>query len=211
MKNTGDFGRLLPHSPIVGPLYDVILADPPWKFSTWSPRGNGKGPERHYPTMTLDALRALEVNRLAADNCALFLWACWPSIFRDVPGLLESWGFEYRSCAFLWVKANRSGSGFFTGLGYYTRANTEPCLLAIKGKMPVAAHDVPQVLYSPVQGHSQKPADQYNRIERLYPGRRYLELFARRKQPGWSVWGNEVDSDLVVEYSPTVTRRAYEG
>lgn len=180
-------------------VYDVLLVDPPWKFTTRSPKGNKRGPENHYPTMTVDELAALPIGTLAADNAALFLWACWPSIFRDVPELLRAWGFAYRTCAFTWVKANPKGSGFFTGLGYYTRANTEVCLLAVRGRMPVMAHDVHQVIYSPVRRHSQKPAEQYERIERLYPGRRYLELFAREKgRPGWSYWGNEVDSDLVI-------------
>lgn len=179
-------------------MFDVILADPPWTFTTRSPAGNKRGPEAHYRTLSLAELAALPVGALAADNCALFLWACWPSLLRDVPGVLRAWGFDYRACAFVWVKANRKGSGFFTGLGYYTRANTEPCLLAIRGKMPVAAHNVNQVIYSPVRAHSQKPDEQYSLIERLYPGRRYLELFARRRWPGWAAWGNQVESDSVI-------------
>lgn len=143
-------------------------------------------------------LQSLDVGSLANKNCALFLWTCWPYLLRDVPGLLEAWGFEYRSLAFIWVKARRSGFGFFTGLGYYTRANSEPCLLAIRGSMPVADHSVNQVVYSPVRRHSQKPDSVYDLIERLYPGRRYLELFARKRRAGWAAWGNEVDSDLVI-------------
>lgn len=186
---------------MTGP-FDVLLIDPPWKFTTRSPKGNWRGPERHYPTMTLAELAALPVGSLAADNAALFLWATWPVMFRDVPELLKAWGFEYRTCAFVWVKANPKGAGFFTGLGYYTRANTEPCLLAIRGRMPAAARDVPQVLYSPVRRHSQKPEETFTRIERLYPGRRYAELFARQRRPGWAAWGNEVESDLAL--SPAI-------
>lgn len=146
--------------------------------------------------MTLAQLQALPVASLAADNAALFLWSCWPSLFRDVPALLEAWGFEYKTCAFLWVKARPAGSGFHFGLGYYTRGNTEPCLLAVRGRMPVKAHDVPQVLYSPLERHSKKPDETYTRIERLYPGMDYVELFARQRRPNWAAWGNEVDSDL---------------
>ncbi|MCH7611705.1 MAG: adenine methyltransferase, partial [Chloroflexi bacterium] len=79
---------------------------------------------------------------------------------------------------------------------YDTRANTEPCFLAIKGNMPVKAHDVLSLIYSPVREHSRKPDEQYRKIERLYPGARKLELFARRPRGGWSVWGNEVVSDV---------------
>lgn len=173
-------------------MFDVILADPPWKFYTRSDRGLNRAPESHYDTMTPEAIRALPVGDLAARDCALFLWATWPVIMRDVPGLLQAWGFEYRTCAFLWVKANRKAGGFFQGLGYYTRANTEPCLLAIRGRMPVSAHNIAQVIYSPIRDHSQKPDDQYTRIETLYPGRRYLELFARRRGGDqWLTWGNQ--------------------
>ena len=178
-------------------LYDVILADPPWKFVTRSAKGLGRAPERHYSTMTPEAIRALPVGDLAAPDCALFLWGTWPTLLRDVPELLRAWGFEYKSCAFLWVKANPKGGGFFTGLGYYTRANTEPCLLAIRGRKPVAAHNVPQVIYSPIRAHSQKPDETYSRIEALYPGQRYLELFARRRGgESWATWGNQAPDGL---------------
>lgn len=179
-------------------MYDVLLVDPPWRFTTRSPKGNGRGPESHYPTLTADQLAALPVGTLAGDNAALFLWCCWPSIFRDVPQLLQAWGFTYRSCAFMWIKQTRTGGGLHTGLGYYTRANSEPCLLAVRGRMPVESHAVHQVIYSPVRSHSQKPEEQYTRIERLYPGRRYVELFARARRPGWAAWGNEIDSDPVI-------------
>jgi N6-adenosine-specific RNA methylase IME4 len=177
-------------------MFNVILADPPWHFRTWSDKGAGRSPE--YPTMTLAELQALLVGSLVSDSCALFLWCTWPVLFRDVPGLLQAWGFEYKTLAFMWVKANKAGAGLFTGMGYYTRANTEPCLLAVRGKMPVAAHNVHQVIYSPVRRHSQKPNEQYQRIEALYPGGRFLELFARARRPGWAAWGNEVDSDSTV-------------
>lgn len=177
--------------------FDVILADPPWAFVTRSPKGQSRAPEAHYNTMSLEELRALPVGNLAADNCALFLWSCWPSMIRDVPGVLESWGFEYRSCAFVWVKQNRKGAGIFTGMGYYTRANTEPCLLAIRGRMPVSDHAVHQVIMAPVREHSRKPDNQYGLIERLYPGRRYIELFARnRGGPNWATWGNQAPDGL---------------
>ncbi len=180
-------------------LYDVILADCPWAFEVWNPaNGHGRSPEAHYPTMTTRELCALPIGSLAAKNCALFLWACWPSIFRDVPAVLSAWGFEYRTCAFVWVKAKRNGFGFHFGMGHYTRANTEPCLLAVRGSMPVTDKGVSQLIYSPVMEHSRKPDEQYGKIEALYPGKRYLELFARRKHSGWDSWGNEVPNDIEI-------------
>lgn len=189
--------------------FDVILADPPWRFNAWSDKGKGRSPDQHYPTLQLPDLQALDVGSLAGDNCALFLWATWPNLFRDVPALLDSWGFTYRSLAFIWIKSNRKNGGLFTGLGYYTRANSEPCLLAVRGSMPVSDHGVHQVIYAPIGRHSEKPAEAYERIERLYPGRKYLELFARSRRPGWAAWGNEVESDLFIDSRPA--RRAQTG
>ena len=173
--------------------YDVILADPAWKFKVWNADKSGRRPP--YPLMTTEQICALEIP--AAKNCALFLWATWPMIehaFR----VIKAWGFTYRTQAWTWVKLNKSGLGFFTGTGYYTRANTEPCLLAVRGKMSVQARDVQALIVSPVRGHSQKPDEQYPKIERLYPNMRYLEMFARQRRLGWSAWGNQVDSDVEI-------------
>lgn len=176
--------------------YDVILADPPWSFITWSDEGKGRSPERHYPVMSTEDICRLSLPPLA-DNAALFLWSTWTHL-PDALRVMEGWGFSYRTEAWVWVKAKRSGFGFFTGMGYYTRSNTEPCLLGVRGSMPVARHDIQGLIYEPVHGHSKKPNAQYRKIEALYPGRRYLELFARRKREGWHSWGNEVDSDVKV-------------
>jgi N6-adenosine-specific RNA methylase IME4 len=147
--------------------------------------------------MTLEEICALPIAELTSDNAALFLWSVWPRIF-DAQAVITSWGFTYRTIAWVWVKAKKSGFGFFTGMGYYTRANSEPCLLAVRGRMPVLAHDVLSLIYAPVRKHSQKPDEQYPKIERLYEGP-YLELFARKKHsPKWDVWGNEVESDITL-------------
>lgn len=174
--------------------YDVILADPPWTFSVWNADKSDRHVSHKYNLMSVDEIMALKVKEISAEDCALFLWSTWPNIL-DAFAVIKAWGFEYRTSGFVWVKAKRSGFGFHFGMGYYTRANTEPCLLAIRGRMPVVAKDVSELIYSPVREHSRKPDEQYGKIERLYPGKRYLELFARRKREGWSVWGNEIESD----------------
>jgi N6-adenosine-specific RNA methylase IME4 len=178
--------------------YDVILADPPWKFEVWDrDTGSGRSAESHYPTMAIQDICDLQIGNIAEDNAALFLWVVWPSL-REAFDVVETWGFIYKTVAWTWVKANRGGFGHFMGMGYYTRANTEPCLLAVKGNMPVQAHDVLALIYSPVREHSRKPDEQYAKIERLYPDRNYLELFAREKREGWHCWGNEVLSDIQI-------------
>jgi N6-adenosine-specific RNA methylase IME4 len=178
--------------------YEIILADPPWDFEVWNrDTGGGRSPSAHYDTMDLDAICALPVApTVAAENCALFLWAVWPRIF-DARRVIEAWGFSYKTLAWEWLKLNPSGIGLKMGMGYYTRANPEPCLLAVRGRMPVAVRNERNVLIAPAREHSRKPDEQYDKIGRLYPyaqGR--LELFARQQWPGWDVWGNEVESTV---------------
>ncbi len=84
-------------------------------------------------------------------------------------------------------------------MGYYTRANSEPCILAVRGSMPVAIHNERNLIISPIRDHSRKPDEQYSKIERLYPNMRYLEMFARHKwSDDWDVWGDEVKDSIEI-------------
>jgi len=177
-----------------GKKYSVIYADPPWSFKVYSGKGKQRSADRHYDTMSLADIAALPVAQLAADDCALLMWAVMP----ELPGALEvikAWGFTYKTVGFTWVKENRSGDGLFWGMGYWTRANAEVCLLATKGSPKRQAKDVHQVVMSPVSEHSRKPDEVQVRIERLLPGP-YLELFGRRPTPRWTVWGNQISRNL---------------
>lgn len=172
--------------------FDVILADPPWDFEVWNKdTGSGRSPSAHYNTLTLDEICSLTVSEVTEKNCALFLWSVWPRIF-DAKAVIDAWGFTYKTIAWVWVKQNKRSLTPSYGMGYYTRANTEPCLLAVKGRMPVAARDVLSVIIQPRMAHSSKPLEQYLKIDRLYPDTNRLELFARSKFPGWKSWGNEI-------------------
>lgn len=178
--------------------YDVILADPPWKFEHWSKTYiAGRDARTHYDVMTLDDICRLPISSLADDNCVLFLWTCWPHLEKSFE-VIKSWGFEYKTEAWVWVKAKKSGFGFHFGLGYYTRGNTEPCLLATRGKMSVHSHSISALIYTPVREHSRKPDEQYAKIEKLYPNMRYLELFARQRRDGWDAFGNEIENSIVL-------------
>ncbi len=176
--------------------YDVILCDPPWQYT-----GKSVSPNRevtnHYPTMPTSEICKLPINALSSDRCALFLWACWP-LLPDAMKVLDAWGFEYKTLAWVWVKAKENGMGFHWGMGGYTRSNSEPCFLAFKKnrELPVKDHGIQSVIYSPVQQHSRKPDDQYRKIETLYPNMQYLELFARRSRLGWDVFGNQVENSI---------------
>jgi N6-adenosine-specific RNA methylase IME4 len=112
--------------------------------------------------------------------------------------LIRAWGFEYKTCAFSWMKAHAGQIEMFRddfdalmGMGYWTRANNEVCLLATRGKPKRLNADVRQGIIAPRREHSRKPDGIHERIERLVAGP-YVELFARATRPGWDAWGNEV-------------------
>jgi N6-adenosine-specific RNA methylase IME4 len=181
-------------------LYDVILADPPWQYRK---QIGDLATDDFYPTMPIEDICALPVKDIAAKNCALFLWVTPPTMFEYAPLVFEAWGFRPVTKAFCWVKSNPSGFGFFTGTGHYTTSNTEDCWLAIRGSMP-RVESVMQIIYSPVREHSRKPDEQYPKIEKLYPQKNYLELFARRQRSGWDVFGNEVEGSIRLPTSRAV-------
>ena len=169
--------------------YKVIYADPPWRYADKGCNGNAAD---HYPTMTFSEMRRLPVGDIAAKDCVLFMWATYP-MMREALFLIDAWGFTYKSIAFQWVKQNRSGNGFFFGLGRWTRGNTEPCLIATKGKPQRVSNAVSQLVVSPLREHSRKPDEVRDRIVELMGGDMpRIELFARETAPGWDCWGNEV-------------------
>lgn len=172
--------------------YSVIYADPPWSFDVWSGAGKDRAAENHYPTMTQAQIEALPVEAMAADDCALFMWAVMPQL-PEALAVIKAWGFEYKTCAFVWVKQTKDEERFATGMGYWTRANAEICLLATRGSPARLNADVHQVIASPRMEHSRKPDDAAERIMRLVPGP-YLEMFARSPREGWDVWGNQAEA-----------------
>lgn len=187
--------------------YGAILADPPWHFQVWATTYNDSVDGTRvrcttrlpdYETMREAELAALPIGEIAAPDCALFLWICWPTLEQALR-LLPSWGFKYKTCGFAWIKANTAQIDMFRddadadfGLGYWTRANSEICLLATRGKPKRLNADVRQGIIAPRREHSRKPDGIHERIERLVAGP-YLELFARQKRAGWDSWGNETD------------------
>ncbi len=170
--------------------YRVIYADPPWTFSTYSEKGKGRSAEAYYDCMSLDDIKKLPVAQWAADDAILLLWVTDPLLEKAFE-VIRAWGFTYKTVGFYWVKLNRSGTGFFTGLGFWTRANPEQCLLATRGNPKRKSADVPKLVVAPRREHSRKPDEMYALIERLADGP-YLELFARTHRPGWDAWGTEV-------------------
>jgi N6-adenosine-specific RNA methylase IME4 len=176
-----------------GKRFSVIYADPPWPWKTWGGQSSKihSASENHYGASELEEIARLPVAPLAADNCALLLWCTGPhiAIGTHVP-VINGWAFRPSTFGFDWVKTNADGS-LYTGMGYWTRSNSEICLLAIKGSPMRLATDVHEIVMAPVGDHSAKPDEVRRRIERLFPGP-YLELYARKPVPGWTTWGNEI-------------------
>ncbi len=173
--------------------YDIIYADPPWRFKTWSKHPKSRSVEKHYRTLSMQDIKSLPVGQLAAKDSVLFLWTTGPFL-REAQAVIEAWGFKYKTLGFNWVKTREGTGVLHMGTGYHTRANAELCLLATKGRgLPRVRRDVRQVVISPVGRHSEKPQKAHHRIEELYGPQRRIELFARRQVPGWDAVGDEID------------------
>lgn len=184
--------------------FGVVYADPPWKFQTYSEKGRKRSPDWrpsealpsvHYDTMEISDLCALPVCKMVTPNACLFMWVSWPML-EDALFLMKAWGFTYKTCGFAWLKADpycllADEKTPSMGMGYWTRANSEVCLLATRGKPKRLKADVRQGIIAPRREHSRKPDEIYGRIERLVAGP-YLELFARTTRPNWSSWGDQV-------------------
>ena len=177
--------------------YGIIYADPPWHYRVYSKKGAGRSAESHYPTMTIEEIQALPVSELADKDCALFMWITFP-LLKESLSVLSAWGFKFKTIAFVWIKQNRKSDSQFWGMGYRTRANDEFCVLATKGKPKRMAKNVHQVIVSHIEEHSKKPDEARRRIVRLMGDLPRIELFARQKSAGWDVWGNEVESDIIL-------------
>ena len=168
--------------------YAVIYADPPWSYRN---KGTRAAADRHYSTMSIEAIKALPVADIAAEDCVLFLWATFPMI-QEALDTIKAWGFQYKTLAFCLAKRNRSGNGWFWGLGNWTRSNAEICLLAVKGHPQRASAAVHSLIDAPVGRHSAKPPEARERIVELMGDVSRIELFARERADGWDAWGDEV-------------------
>jgi len=191
--------------------FNIILADCPWRYANWSmkelaqrgekwARRNGRSP---YDVMTTEDICKMPVREdLAAKDCILFCWATYPKL-PDALEVIKAWGFTYKTVAFTWVKNNPSGVGFHFGLGFWTRQNPEICLLATRGKPKRIDNRVPNLIIYPRGEHSRKPDEIRERIVRLVGDLPRVELFARQRTPGWSVWGDQAPggSDIVLAES----------
>lgn len=172
--------------------YGCVLVDPPWSYRQSGVHGRSNAAD-HYPTMTPAELADLRVDRLASRDALMFMWATWPHV-ETALRLGASWGFEYRTVGFVWVK--RDAGRLAWGMGFWTRSNTEPCLLFVRGRPKRASASVHSVVEAPRSRHSAKPSEVRDRVAELVGDVAKVELFARERAPGWDCWGNEVESDV---------------
>ena len=190
--------------------YQIIYADPAWNYNSRMALGKGaakSSAEDYYNVMSIEDIMGLPIKEISAKDCILFIWVTMPKL-NEVFKVIDAWGFEYKTCAFVWVKRNkvyckernlkRGGIDDFMGQGRWVRQNAELCLLATKGSPKRISAKVRQVIYQPIQEHSKKPNEVRERIVELVGDLPRVELFAREKHEGWDAWGNEVESSVAL-------------
>lgn len=196
----------------------IGYADPPWFYNggrNKSHRFRG-GCRQYYPVLKTEQICQATpwdtpIRDLFASNAVMFLWGTWPN-FPEIFPVLEAWGFRYKTLGFLWLKTNTNSGTPFFGTGFYTKSNTEPCVLAVRGKLKPITNAISQIFQDPMgvggdptqdvgllvhprtERHSEKPLSVADKIEELYGPLPRLELFCRpQRLDGWYRWGKAVD------------------
>lgn len=186
------------YPPLPDKKFDIIYADPPWHYNgklQFDKSSKGKeeltlsrnifisAAEFKYPTLKTKDMMQIPIQQIAENNCLLFMWTTNPHLAQAIE-LGSSWGFEYRTVAFIWDKMSHNP-------GKYTLSNCELCLVFKRGKIPSprGARNIQQMVRSPRKGHSEKPVEVIHAIEKMFPSQKRIELFARKKADGWSAWG----------------------
>jgi N6-adenosine-specific RNA methylase IME4 len=178
--------------------YSIILADPPWDYKGQTQhagvgKSNTGGALLHYPTMTVDEMiQQIHPITIAEDDCLLFMWSTWPHLDQAIK-LGNGWGFKYVHTPFIWNKGK-------TNPGFYTLTQTEPVLCFKRGKIPQprGSRKEKQLIEKLRTRHSEKPKDVHERIDRMFPNHKKIEMFARTQYPGWDVWGNQIISNVIL-------------
>lgn len=170
----------------LGP-FSVLYIDPPWRYDTAGVSAD-RTIENHYPTMTLEDLKAIDIDRIATKNAVLYLWVTAPMVVEACE-LLKAWGFTYKSQA-VWIKEGGS-----PGLGHWWRVDHELLYVATRGSFPTPplAARFSSVIKEQKGRHSEKPAKVRELLDRMYPNHPKVEIFARAQAPGWTCLGNEID------------------
>lgn len=173
--------------------YELIYADPAWQYKDKRTGGSFKsGAAQHYKVTSIQDMMLLPIDKITAPNCLLAMWHVAP-MPQEALDLVKAWGFTLKTMkGFTWHKLTKNGLSHF-GMGHYTRANTEDCLIAVKGRPKIKSHSVRQFFEAPIMRHSEKPPEIRDRLVELVGDVPRIELFSREKVDGWDCWGNEVD------------------
>lgn len=179
--------------------YNIIYADPPWDFKNKKTGGSMvSGAASQYKTMKVYDICRLPVDTIAADDCVLLIW--WVATQPlEALKVMEAWGFKLKTMkGFEWVKRTKNWKLDF-GMGFSTRAGSESCLIAHRGKPKRVSAGVRAVVEArhPTKPsgkilHSAKPSIFADEIVKLYGDIPRIELFARDKKDGWDSWGDEL-------------------
>jgi len=186
--------------PFPNKKYNIIYADPPWKYSSKSAVNNTSGSEikslnEHYNTMSLEELKTLPIKNITEKDAVCFMWST-DSHINEALEIYKSWGFEYKTIAFNWIKTTTKGN-FYKNVAPWTMKSSEICLLGVKGRMSKykKSNNIESLVFAERTKHSKKPQEVRNRIELLFGNLPRIELFARQKVDGWDSWGNEVEEE----------------
>jgi N6-adenosine-specific RNA methylase IME4 len=174
--------------------YQIVYADPPWSYDDKASAGK-RGSSYKYPTMTIAQLESMPVASIVTPDATLFLWVTMPLVQEGLQ-VMKAWGFEYKTCAFTWVKRTTKSGKLFWGMGNWTRSNPEMCLLGVRGKPKRVSAGVHSVVESVIEEHSKKPDEVRSRIVGLMGDVPRIELFARARVEGWDAWGNELNGRM---------------
>jgi N6-adenosine-specific RNA methylase IME4 len=174
--------------------YRTLLIDPPWRFSNRTGKVAPEHKRLHrYPTMSFEEIAALPVLDHALPQSHLYMW-CPNALLLEALQIMKRWGFTYKT-NIVWYKVRKDGGPDGRGVGFYFRNVTELLLFGTRGKFRTlqAGRRQVNIIISRKQEHSWKPQEAYEIIEACSPAP-YLELFARRRRPGWHWWGNEAET-----------------
>ena len=177
--------------------YQIIYADPPWEYKE-SGSGN-RVVKAHYPTMNIETIKSLPVQNICQDTSMLFMWVTFPRLEQGLE-VINAWGFQYYGLGFDWVKLNKNQDTPFWGMGYYTRQNTEVCLIGVKKdktkRIKPQSKSILSVIHAKRREHSRKPDEVRENIVKICGDLPRIELFARHQFDGWDCWGNEIEEEL---------------
>jgi len=160
--------------------------------------------------MTIEDLKRMDIESIADKDCLLVMW--WVgSQPQEAIDLVRAWGFTIKNMnGFVWNKLTKTGKPFF-GMGFYSRAGSESCIIATKGKPNIVNRGVRAVFNQelddlnvigsyPVGRHSAKPAAFRKKCLQLMGNVPRLEMFARQAIAGWDVFGNEAPGTISIPF-----------